>query len=384
MSERKLRAWQDAGLIDAATVAAIQDWEARHSRPLGLWALIGLGALAIGLGLISLVAANWDAIAGEARLGIHFSLMAGLAAFLWWRTPDAAGETDFFHDALLFVAGALGLTFFGHLGQVYQTSSPLWQPLLAWLLLFTPLLLIFGRGWPTAAMWMAGVIGTAWSHASTVSDVFDLLGRPGAGPIANPILYWGLITSPPMAVAALSAFMRERSRRTNFWRRLEQMAFFVIMVGTSVAITVRGWDGHVGHSLGIAALQSLSIGGAAVMTYFARPSRSGQATAAALGAAALLNLLAVIFAAGQVGGALLFMALWCVIAYGAIHTGWRMVFQVSVAILALRLIILSFELADDLLGSGLGLVLVGLLTLGIAWMAVRISRRYAPKEEVRR
>ena len=39
-------------------------------------------------------------------------------------------------EALVFVAAALGLTFFGHLGQVYQTSSPLWQPLGAWLVLF--------------------------------------------------------------------------------------------------------------------------------------------------------------------------------------------------------------------------------------------------------
>jgi hypothetical protein len=57
------------------------------------------------------------------------------------------------------------------------------------------------------------------------------------------------------------------------------------------------------------------------------------------------------------------------------------VFQVAVAVLALRLIVLSFELASDLLGSGIGLILAGVATLGIAWLAVRISRQYAPKAE---
>jgi hypothetical protein len=35
----------------------------------------------------------------------------------------------------------------------------------------------------------------------------------------------------------------------------------------------------------------------------------------------------------------------------------------------------------DLLGSGIGLILVGLFTLGVAWVAVRVSRNLAPKVE---
>ncbi|MEL6738860.1 MAG: DUF2157 domain-containing protein, partial [Pseudomonadota bacterium] len=58
--------------------------------------------------------------------------------------------------------------------------------------------------------------------------------------------------------------------------------------------------------------------------------------------------------------------------------GWRGVFQLAVAAIALRLIILSFELASDLLLSGFGLILSGLLILGIAWGAYRVSREFAP------
>ena len=154
MSERKLKAWSNAGLIDETTVARIRDWEEKNSRPLGLWAVIGLGALAIGLGLVSVVAGNWDAIPGFVRLSIHFSLIVALAGLLICQYDRAAALNAYFHDAILFIFGALGLTFFGHIGQVYQTSSPLWQPLGLWLVLFTPLLLGFGRGWLAAAMWL--------------------------------------------------------------------------------------------------------------------------------------------------------------------------------------------------------------------------------------
>ncbi|MCX7200562.1 MAG: DUF2157 domain-containing protein, partial [Proteobacteria bacterium] len=128
MSLRKLKAWEDAGLLDAATAARIRDWEAGHARPLGLRAVIAVAVLAIGLGLVSVVAANWDAIPGLVRLAVHFALIAGCAAALQRRD----------HDALLFVLGMLGLTSLGHMGQVYQTSSPLHVPVGLWLLLFAP------------------------------------------------------------------------------------------------------------------------------------------------------------------------------------------------------------------------------------------------------
>ena len=50
MSERQLKVWQDAGLIDADIAERIRAWELEHSWPVGLWAIVGLGASTIGLG----------------------------------------------------------------------------------------------------------------------------------------------------------------------------------------------------------------------------------------------------------------------------------------------------------------------------------------------
>jgi Predicted membrane protein (DUF2157) len=388
MSERKLKAWQTAGLIDEATVASILKWEDENSRPWGIWALIGLGALAVGLGLISVIAANWDAIQGEVRIAIHFVLMIGFSAFVWWQRQGVKSEGTWFHDAMLFILGAMGLTFFGHTGQVYQTSSPLWQPLLAWLILFTPLLLGYGRSWLAALMWFVGVIGTAWAHASTNENLLSNAIGWYQDPNSRGALYWGLIVSPPMFVVAIATLLRTRTQRPDFWRKLEQMSFAMIIFGVSIAIAIthavpdyvsRNGDSAILQQS--AMIQTVLIALPAGVIWMTRKTKSGQAAAGILCVAAAMLMIS-----GSIGSvgllrAILFMLLWGSIAYGAIYAGWRRIFQIAIGVLALRLIILSFEFADDLLGSGVGLILAGIMTLVIAGIAIRISRKYAPQRE---
>jgi uncharacterized membrane protein len=324
------------------------------------------------------VAANWDAIPGELRLAVHFALMLGVAALLWFTLEDRR-TNDYFHDGALFVAAMLGLTFFGHLGQVYQTSSPLWQPLLAWQLLFSPLLLLFGRGWPAAGLWFAGILGVMWAHADDYGkDITGLFPQP-----AHPVLYWGLIASPPMIVVAMAAVMRGRSDRPDFWRRLEHLAMATILLGVSLFVIVSAWDRPDREVLGSVAIQSLFIIAAAGVIWRARPNASGMATAGVFGAAAVihLGLGVIVHETGSEGpwiAAIAFIALWSAVAYAALFAQWRRMFQLAVGVIAIRVIILSFELSDDLLGSGVSLIVSGLVAIGVAWGSVRISKRYAP------
>ncbi|WP_176594290.1 DUF2157 domain-containing protein [Sphingobium sp. EM0848] len=350
--------------------------------PVGLWAVVGLGVLTIGLGIVSVVAANWDAIPGETRLAIHFALMIGCAVLLWCSLAGAAAKDGYCSDGLLFVAAVLGLTFFGHVGQVYQTSSPLWQPLLAWLIIFSPLLLLFGRGWPVAGLWLAGVIGTTWSYA----DEYGLWswGRHMPQP-AFPTLFWGLIGCPPMAVAAFAALIRDRSDRPAFWRVLELLAIATILIGLTIVIIVGQWDGRSHGMVGSVAIQSLALIGAAAAILSVRGARSGQAMAGILVVTAMVHFADALLLAmhgpirGPWIGALFFLILWGAVAGGALFARQRRLFQGAIALLAIRIIILSFELNDDLLGNGAGLILSGAFAMAVAWVTVRISRRYAPE-----
>ena len=214
MSLRRLKAWEAAGLVDATTAARIREWESSHTSPVAMRAVIGIAALAIGLGLLSVIAANWDAVPGVVRLGVHFALMVALALWLW-RQASTGGIAA---EAGLFVLGMLGLTFFGHIGQVYQTDSPLWQPLTLWLVLFAPLMLLRGTGWLTALLLMAVMIMAAWTFMSWTMGL-----QPRLGAVDETVRIVLAITAPVL-LAALAAWAQRRSSRQGFWRRLAELA----------------------------------------------------------------------------------------------------------------------------------------------------------------
>ena len=379
MSARRIAHWHEAGIIDAATRDRLLAYEDAHARPLLLWAVWGIGALAIGLGFVSVVAANWEDIPGLVRLGVHLALIAGLLGLVFFREDRLAEGSPWSVEALVFVTAALGLTFFGHLGQVYQTSSPLWQPLAVWLALFAPLLLLTGRSWPTALAVVGGAVWTAWEYASAMT---------GNGVPRNPGTIWlawlGAAVALPVTLALAGGWMRARSRRPDFWRRIEQLALTYAVALASLACAVASGGGFGDSSL-LAGTPSLACGvviALAGIAHFAvRPGVSGQM------AAAIITEAGITIAAAEwandriVPAALLFFVLWAGIAAAALRAHWRGVFQLAVGVIAFRLIILSFELAADLLTSGFGLILSGLMILGVAWVAVRVSKRFAPDAE---
>lgn len=376
MSARKIARWHQAGLIDAATTERLLAYEDAHARPLALWAVYGLGALTIALGLVSVVAANWEDIPGPLRLSAHLALIAGLMVLLVARGAQIAARSPWATEALVFVAAALGLTFFGHLGQVYQTSAPLWQPLAIWLALFAPLLALMGRGWPTALALLGGAVWCVWDYAGSATAYRAV--RPDAA----MLLWLGLVTALPVLFAPLAAWQRARSVRPDFWRRLEQLALAYAVAGASFAAALASM-GEWGRAGLTREWASPAVGGAVAVlaglaVALARPGTSGRMAGAVIAGAGLVLPLAYGFDDFTVPAALLFMALWAGIAAAALAAAWRGVFQLAVGAIALRLIVLSFELAGDLLTSGFGLIAAGAMILCVAWAAVRVMRRFAP------
>lgn len=380
MSARKIALWHEAGVIDAATRDRLLAYETDHARPLLLWAVWGIGALAIGLGFVSVVAANWEDIPGLVRLGVHLALIAGLLGLLFWREAPLAAKSPWATEALVFITAALGLTFFGHLGQVYQTASPLWQPLALWLALFAPLLLLTGRGWPAALALVGGAGWTSWEYATAMT------GYGSEDGLGTPWLLWlGAVVALPAVFVAAGGWMRTRSRRPDFWRRMEQIGLAYAAALASFACVIASAGGFGGGGWPSEATASLACGAGIALVgmahFAARPGLSGQMTAAILSGAGVVIALAAPAGDSTAFAALLFFLLWAGIAAAALAASWRGVFQLAVGVIALRLIILSFELAADLLTSGFGLIFAGVMILGVAWAAVRVSRRFAPREE---
>ena len=57
---KKLIEWQKEDLIDIATVEKINEYEAHIARPIALMVVGGLGVFSVLMGLISVIASNWQ------------------------------------------------------------------------------------------------------------------------------------------------------------------------------------------------------------------------------------------------------------------------------------------------------------------------------------
>ncbi len=375
--DSKIDAWLDADLIDAATADKIRAYEHRPKRPLMLWAVIGIGALTILLGIISLVAANWDVLSAETKLAIHLALFVLAVGVYFWRSRKAEAADDYyFNDAGLVIIGALGLSFPPHLGQAYQLDGPIWPIMLAWLVAFSPLMLLRGRGWPVALGWMAALFTLILSFMSEKSDITSDHYNWGLG------FHDALLIVLPVAAGYAASWLNMRSDRDWFWPRIEQLGLvwqlFVVSTLVLVATDVMGREEQIRY-LTIPLAVLLALLPLPLLKLADKVEGKGALLVAVSCAAALL--FASFGLSGTIMPALLFIALWVAIAFASLIPGWRALFQVAVAVVALRVIILSFELSDDLFSSGLGLVLSGFVMLGVAWLAIRVGRKYAPERE---
>ena len=189
----ELSLWQAEGLItpeQAGRLSARYRLDAL-GEPGGLWRhlITAAGAILIGLGVILLIAYNWDAMGKAAKLAIVFGslILAHGAAILAVRDRPLLGESLFALGSML-MGAAIFLV-----GQVYHLDSHYPQALLLWSLG------VIALAWALPSRvqaWMALILILAW-HLSEVSDfhypnhwVWLLLGLmfPLVWRLASPLL----------------------------------------------------------------------------------------------------------------------------------------------------------------------------------------------------
>jgi uncharacterized membrane protein len=379
IAEYYLKRWRAAALIDDNAVARIGAWEAQHRRPIWLWALSGMGALAIGLGVVAVVAANWQEIPAAAKLAVDL-LLTGLCAvfvFVAWRR-DRAWPREI-GALLLFglVIGGIAL-----IGQVYQLQSDPWQALVLWLALSTPFLALVAFTRLVGALWLAAAVLTWFSAYEPLEGlIMPLASGSAAGHFSHLLFYL------PACLMIVVAVVRRR------WPPAEDQGELLLKlalaglagaVSTTVAVIdsrlagtvapVEIWLGAVATVLAAAALW---LGSGALQR---RPAIALLGASFVVWAAALLLARAWNAAATATFEAifgLLFIVYWAAIGWLAARGGQRLLFGLAFTVIGLRLLILYFEAIGDLTATGLGLIGGGVLCLALTWVGWRLTRRLA-------
>lgn len=359
---RRLDTWLREGIIDADTAERIAAFEESRKRPTALYALVGLGALAIGIGLISIIAANWDAIPASAKLAVDLLAGAGLALAIHHQLERGGGWGA---EALLIVYYLFVLASIGLIGQVYQLGSPLHTALGVWSLATLPLLFL-AKSRFAGVLWAAGLVTTyildAVDRVEQASDPnrVDLALTCG---VALPVLLFGASGVLRRASDKVSRTFREIA-----WATLVILAF----------LGAFGWYANIEleHRVTWGAVLSLAL--VAVPILFRRPLFEDQARAATLGltvlVAATVPPLALTHPSLELLGGMLGLAVLALFALLAYRGGHRTAFSLLTAAIGVRIITIYFEVFGSLMSTGLGLVTGGALTLLVAWLWARTSR----------
>lgn len=171
----------NSDVITPETADRIQDYyeEKKGTSANRLFIVFGvLGALLIGLGIISIVAHNWDELSRITKTFFAFlPLIAGqlLCGYVLFKKPDSIAWRESSAIFLFFAVGAC----ISLISQIYNIPGNLGPFLLTWMLLCLPLIYIM-KSSAASLLYIAGITYYAgetgyWSYPKSESLMYWLL-----------------------------------------------------------------------------------------------------------------------------------------------------------------------------------------------------------------
>lgn len=368
--QSKLIAWQEAGLIDQITRERILEHEQGRARPYALYIMGGLGVLAVALGIILLVAANWDEIPRHAKMGLDLAMMTGLG---WAVLRADDSDRRWLREMLLLLFVGLALASVALIGQTYQLGGEPWQALVVWTLMVLPALLVLGRSAASAVAVVVAVdvtlviVAVAWMDRVHLGDTWEAF-------------VIGFLFAPlPLGHAALGSWPRLQRWRPDVARVCGAVGWLAVVVG-SIAAQHFWYVRNEIDRRGLHGLSMLAPLMVALVVWMAVEAGRGavdrrlvRSYRVVLGYTVLAAMAAVLIPHGEAGAlsALSVIGQCAILAWSAYlrHQIW--LFNLATAALALRLLIVFVELFGSMVDTGVGLIVGGILTLLMAGLWVR-------------
>ena len=213
---KKINDWVSHQLITKKQAEEIINYEA--SRSVRSWVLYGfsiLGFTTIAIGIISLIAANWQQIHGDFKLLMDFLLLILTASWVYssWKQE----KFIMFEVSLVFFM-LLCLASIGLISQVYHTGGQLYEALLLWSAITFGLALISKKTF-APFIWSAGFF------LSLTTFIFS-------SPMLQPI-FQDRIASIFMTLPFLAAFLAMISKQFNLEKQQKALNTWVIIMGIS-------------------------------------------------------------------------------------------------------------------------------------------------------
>jgi len=379
---RESETWVAQGIVSAEQAAAIRSQYASTRdarRGSATTALAVIGAIAVGFGVIGLIAANWEEMSHAARLVLLTLAVAGSYA-AGFHLRDRTGSWPRLGEALYL----LGVLLFGAslflVGQMYNVQA------------HDPLALLLWAGGATATALVvrsrviaatAVLIFTSWVGFEFGLALDDAGGDTFAAFPVVAVFYGGALYG--LATAAQERIREHWFASSGFPESgrgvglpIAAAGLFVFTFAEAADELGQASDGLDGGTLaGFVLLAAFALAGAGALALSRRPSGRYES-------AALFAVLATMLVAMLAGGngdvyAVLFNILFAAVALGVIYAGYlsdeAWLVNLGVAFVAIDLVARYFDVFWSALPRSVGMIGAGLLVLGIAYVLERQRKR---------
>ncbi len=360
----KITSWQNAGIITPKQGMDILDFEKAIAKPYALYGFLALAIFCIGLGVISVIAANWQHLTVMLKLVADFALLSGVAGLTYYA---AYKKWNIRFEVFLCLFVILVLATIGLIAQVYQLQPDGFEAYLLWSLLVFPLLLVTKK--PLLPLVMLPVFTFSfWDFMAYNKTTKEIMWQmSNSWEYSVPVLWlfiWFILWQMLTIFAQNKAVAFKKALK--FWMIIFTGLLVInIDFGSSVFSEVALDENGSGSLTGV--LVSVAIGLTAISAYLDYISGKKFLIPA---------LMALTVVGGFINcGAVFSFAVLFLIGIYAWQINSVKILNTVLALTAVRIFILYADMFKSLLFSGLGLIASGLLLLALIWGWVKLSRR---------
>ncbi|EMM70479.1 DUF2157 domain-containing protein [Leptospira weilii] len=375
--EQKLKRWVEAGLIASEQSDAIRNFEATRKTPYLYYSFIILGVIVIGIGVIAILAANWEEIHDFVKLGAGLVTLLLAAGFAFWKRENPNLLTVFIVLNSILILGMIGLV-----SQVYNLEGKYYEAAKLWCIL-TFLFLIATDSKTFLHLWSIGfqIYITGWIIEQTEHG-----GENNWKYYWNTYFYYSAIGFTGIWLAAEKFTLESRRATLFFW------AVLFLIVGTFFRGFFQDWTeiyydpsenlGYFGYRTDfpwlMVGLRLFVLAPFFYLLFYNMEISSNQKKSLSV---SLFLLFLLYFPhpfryvlAESIGShiwnyfvrllpSFLFILFWLGIASS--FRDHKKIFDLSLAIVGIRFLYFYFDLLGTLTYTGFGLIVSGLLIIGL-------------------
>ncbi len=364
----KITSWQNAGIITPQQGSDILDFEKGNTKPYALYGFEALAMFCLGLGFISVIAANWEYIPAALKLIVDFALLAGVGGLVYYADYK---KWSIRFEAFLCLFVILVLASIGLIAQVYQLQSETLSAYLLWSALVFPLLFMTKK--MPLPLVMLPVFYHSLADCVLANEVIDhavyIMSKTWKYSVPLLVTFIGLVLWQVLTLTL-------KDKAVAFKRALK----FWLIVSVVILVICLDFDKYsafimcslVANETLLNLLLLVAVGLTALSAYLGYIG----------GKSFLIPLIMLILMDGAVChlGALLSFLVIGVTALYALRNKNIKVLNVMLALTAIRIFVLYLNVFGTLLLNGVGLILTGLLILALIKVCLKLSKYLKEKK----